>query len=126
MERCRPRWACDVAVAAGCGANWFLVIEEMVRVQTGTVRWFDAAKGFGFVAPDNGGAAVFVEFTAIEGEGFRTLREGEPVRYRTARDRRGLYAVWVTPTFDIVPAVTPVHRTRSEDVALPTVSEPAA
>jgi CspA family cold shock protein len=48
---------------------------------TGTEKWFDAAKGFGYIVPDEGGADVFVHFRSIQGDGFKTLREGQAVEY---------------------------------------------
>lgn len=48
---------------------------------TGTVKWFNDAKGFGFIAQDDGGADVFVHFSAIQGSGFRTLAEGQKVSF---------------------------------------------
>jgi len=48
---------------------------------TGTVKWFNEAKGFGFIAQDDGGADVFVHFSAIQGSGFKTLAEGQKVSF---------------------------------------------
>ena len=48
---------------------------------TGTVKWFNESKGFGFIAPSDGSADVFVHFSAIQGDGFRTLVEGQKVNF---------------------------------------------
>lgn len=48
---------------------------------TGTVKWFNMQKGYGFIAPENGGADVFVHITAVEKAGFRTLNENEKIAY---------------------------------------------
>jgi CspA family cold shock protein len=48
---------------------------------TGTVKWFNESKGFGFITQDNGGADVFVHFSAIKGSGFKTLAEGQKVSF---------------------------------------------
>ncbi len=52
----------------------------------GTVKWFNAGKGYGFIAGDEGGDDVFVHFSAIQVEGFRTLKEGQRVSYETEPD----------------------------------------
>lgn len=52
--------------------------------QKGTVKWFNATKGFGFITPELGGEDLFVHQTSIQAEGFRSLREGEPVEYNIA------------------------------------------
>lgn len=52
----------------------------------GTVKWFNESKGFGFIANDEGGEEVFVHFSAIVGEGFRNLAEGQHVTYDTEQD----------------------------------------
>ena len=57
-------------------------------MSTGTVKWFNAQKGFGFIQPDNGGKDVFVHATALERAGLRGLNEGQKVSFDTAEDRR--------------------------------------
>ncbi len=53
----------------------------------GTVKWFNAQKGFGFIQPDNGGADVFVHISAVEKAGMRSLNEGQKVSYEVTSDR---------------------------------------
>jgi CspA family cold shock protein len=56
---------------------------------TGVVKWFSDEKGFGFITPDDGGPDAFVHFSAIEGEGFRTLTEGAKVEYELGEGPKG-------------------------------------
>ncbi len=55
---------------------------------TGTVKWFNIQKGFGFIQPDNGGADAFVHISAVERAGLGTLNEGQKVEYELVSDRR--------------------------------------
>ena len=55
---------------------------------TGKVKWFNAEKGFGFISDDNGGDDVFVHFSAIQTDGYKTLAEGQKVTYDTEQDSR--------------------------------------
>jgi CspA family cold shock protein len=55
----------------------------------GTVKWFNEAKGFGFITPDDGGADLFVHFSAINARGFRTLAENQRVEFEVARGPKG-------------------------------------
>ncbi|RWC37558.1 MAG: cold-shock protein [Mesorhizobium sp.] len=55
---------------------------------TGTVKWFNATKGFGFIQPDSGGADVFVHISAVERAGLRSLADGQKVSYEVEQDRR--------------------------------------
>ncbi len=56
---------------------------------TGTVKWFNEAKGYGFITPDNGSPDVFVHFSAIKAEGFKTLSEGQQVSFDTQTSEKG-------------------------------------
>jgi cold shock protein len=60
---------------------------------TGTVKWFNATKGYGFITPDDGGKDVFVHITAVEQSGIGSLAEGQRINYQVIEDRRGLKAV---------------------------------
>lgn len=59
----------------------------------GKVKWFNESKGFGFIAPDNGGDDVFVHFSSIQGGGFRSLAEGQKVTFEIQKGDRGPKAV---------------------------------
>ncbi|RXJ73375.1 cold-shock protein [Veronia nyctiphanis] len=64
---------------------------------TGTVKWFNEEKGFGFITQDNGGADVFVHFRAIATDGFKTLKEGQAVTFTVEQGQKGPQAADVTP-----------------------------
>jgi CspA family cold shock protein len=61
----------------------------------GTVKWFSRVKGYGFIAPDDGGKEIFVHFSGIEGEGYRNLEEGQKVTYVVEDTPKGPQAVSV-------------------------------
>ncbi|MFD9636908.1 cold-shock protein [Streptomyces violascens] len=62
----------------------------------GTVKWFNAAKGFGFIRPDSGDSDVFVHFSAIQGKGYLSLEEGERVEFEISSGPKGHQATAVT------------------------------
>lgn len=66
-------------------------------MSTGTVKWFNESKGFGFIAQDDGGADVFVHFSAIQADGFKTLAEGQKVSFEIKDGPKGPQAENVVP-----------------------------
>ncbi|KJL40330.1 MULTISPECIES: cold-shock protein [Microbacterium] len=63
----------------------------------GTVKWFNSEKGFGFIAPDEGGADVFAHYSAIESSGYRSLEENQRVEFEIAQGPKGLQAENIRP-----------------------------
>ena len=67
------------------------------RLARGTVKWFSDQKGYGFITPDGGGKDLFVHFSNIEGEGYRSLEDGQAVEYEAAQGKKGPEAQNVRP-----------------------------
>lgn len=63
-----------------------------MTTQTGTVKWFNEGKGFGFIAQDNGGKDLFAHFSEIQGGGFKTLLENQKVEFEVKEGQKGLQA----------------------------------
>jgi len=58
-------------------------------MSTGKVKWFNESKGYGFIEPDGGGRDVFVHYSAIQGDGYKTLSEGQPVEFEITQGDKG-------------------------------------
>lgn len=74
----------------------FIFIEERFMA-TGTVKWFNEAKGFGFIEPSDQSSDVFVHFSSIQGDGFKTLAEGQAVEFESEQGPKGPQATQVRP-----------------------------
>jgi len=66
-------------------------------MSTGTVKWFNESKGYGFITPDQGGKDLFAHFSEIQGTGFKTLPEGQRVQYIARQGNKGPEASRITP-----------------------------
>ena len=66
-------------------------------METGTVKWFNESKGFGFITPDNNGKDLFAHFSQIKGTGFKTLAEGQKVSFESAMGEKGPQATNIQP-----------------------------
>jgi len=83
----------------------------------GTVKWFNDAKGFGFIQPEDGGADVFAHFSAIQMEGFRTLRQGGRVNFEVVQGPKGQLAQNICP-FD-APVPVQADQAAERDLSAP-------
>ncbi len=68
-----------------------------MATQTGTVKWFNESKGFGFIAQDGGGADLFAHFSEIQSKGFKTLAENQRVEFEVAQGQKGPQAARIRP-----------------------------
>jgi cold shock protein len=71
--------------------------EAFFAMRTGTVKWFNEAKGYGFISPQDGSADVFVHYSVIQGTGFRKLAEGQAVEFESEKGPKGMQATFVKP-----------------------------
>jgi cold shock protein len=79
-----------------CGADTVFAAGEQ-HMPEGTVKWFNAEKGFGFIAVDGGGADVFVHYSAIDAQGYRSLEENQRVEFEITQGQKGPQAERVRP-----------------------------
>ena len=82
-------------------------------MQSGTVKWFNNAKGYGFIVPETGGEDVFVHYSTIDGSGFKTLKEGQAVQYEASESPRGVQ------TTRVIGSPTPSQHSESADATAP-------
>ena len=66
-------------------------------MSTGQVKWFNNAKGFGFILPDDGGDDLFAHYSSIEVEGYKTLKAGQPVTFEMVEGPKGMHATNIKP-----------------------------
>lgn len=66
-------------------------------MSTGIVKWFNGSKGYGFIVPDDGGDELFIHYSNIETEGYRSLEEGQKVEFETGQGKKGPEATGVKP-----------------------------
>jgi CspA family cold shock protein len=81
-------------VPAGDSGTWITGVFDMA---SGIVKWFNDAKGFGFITPDEGGEDLFAHFSAIEMDGFKTLKEGQKVTFEVVTGPKGKQAAHIKP-----------------------------
>jgi CspA family cold shock protein len=79
------------------GRSVFLNFYPRVCMATGTVKWFNESKGFGFITPDGGDGDVFAHFSAIAGDGFKTLKDGQKVTFDITTGAKGKQAANIQP-----------------------------
>ena len=80
-------------------------------MQTGIVKWFNNAKGFGFILPEGGGADIFAHYSSVDMDGYKTLKAGQAVSYETINGPKGLHATSIHAAHD----TTEASETSSED-----------
>ena len=68
-----------------------------MSMQTGTVKWFNDSKGFGFITPDQGGEDLFAHFSEIQSNGFKSLAENQRVQFEVTQGKKGLQASKIQP-----------------------------
>jgi CspA family cold shock protein len=78
-------------------APFFSTDIKETDMSTGTVKWFNEAKGFGFITPDDGSKDLFVHFSAIQASGFKTLKESDKVQYEVEQSPKGPRAANIKP-----------------------------
>jgi len=77
----------------------------------GTVKWFSNAKGYGFICPDNGGVDVFAHFSAVVGDGYKTLKRGQQVEFEIDHGPKGEFAANIHVLQDAPPDAEPAAET---------------
>jgi cold shock protein len=86
-----------VLTIASQGIGPVIYFQEFQDMATGTVKWFNDSKGFGFITPEDGGDDLFAHFSAIQSSGFKTLAEGQRVSFDVVNGPKGLQAANIRP-----------------------------
>lgn len=86
-------------------------------MSTGQVKWFNNAKGFGFILPDDGGDDLFAHYSAISMEGYKTLKAGQAVSFDVIEGPKGLHAANIVPMGDDKEAAKPAQASENAGVA---------
>jgi CspA family cold shock protein len=79
------------------GTETYRSLERVRQMATGTVKWFNDAKGFGFITPDNGGEDLFAHFSEIQSSGFKSLQENQKVTFEVKQGPKGKQAANIQP-----------------------------
>jgi cold shock protein len=90
-----------------------------LAMQTGTVKWFNNTKGYGFILSDNGGGDIFAHYSAIDMDGYKTLKAGQTVQFETEQGPKGLHAKHIQAGSEPAQA----QSTQPEVLDLPQLSE---
>ena len=83
---------------------------------TGTVKWFNNAKGFGFICPEGGGDDIFAHYTTIQMDGYKTLKAGQPVLFQLHQGPKGYHATNIIPADSLSPEQYDEWKTRLDTV----------
>jgi cold shock protein len=81
------------AAVAACVAWFFLVVRGTFAMATGKVKWFNNAKGYGFILPEAGGDDLFAHYSSIQMDGYKTLRAGQDVEFDVLQGPKGMHAI---------------------------------
>ena len=94
IKRCpsQPDTACEIA-----STDATLNVHRIKKMATGTVKWFNDTKGFGFISPDDGGEDLFAHFSEIKTEGFKSLQENQKVSFEVKMGPKGKQAANIKP-----------------------------
>jgi CspA family cold shock protein len=87
-----PSPPCRLDLRPNRGVIPYIYFQEIQDMATGTVKWFNDSKGFGFITPENGGDDLFAHFSAIQNSGFKTLKEGQRVNFDITTGPKGQQA----------------------------------
>lgn len=79
----------DFELMTSCYVLWTTPLNELPKMANGTVKWFNATKGFGFIAPENGNNDIFLHISAVERAGLREVKDGQAVTFDVERGRDG-------------------------------------